>query len=57
MSDLVEKARLGRANALSHLSGASRSGFTSSRNATERRAVPLAFVSSRAKIGGNTGLI
>jgi hypothetical protein len=57
MSDLVEKARLGRANALSHLSGASRSGFASSRNATERRAVPLAFVSSRAKIGGNTGLI
>jgi hypothetical protein len=57
MSDLVEKARLGRTNALTHLSGGSRAAFGSSRNATERRAVPLAFVSSRSKMGGNTVLI
>jgi hypothetical protein len=54
MTDLVEKARLGRTNALTRLSGA---GFTPSRNATERRAVPLAFVSSRSKMGGNSVLI
>lgn len=57
MTDLVEKARLGRANALSQLAGASRCGFTSSRNATERRTVPLAFVSSRGKMGGTAVLI
>ena len=57
MTDLVEKARLGRTNALSHITGASRTGCAASRAATERRPVPLAFLSSRSKLGRNAVLI
>lgn len=51
MTDLIEKARLGRTNALSHISGEGRLGRSA---ASGRRAVPFAFVSSRAKLGGQT---
>ncbi len=57
MTDLVEKARLGRTNALNHIAGGSRADFTSSRGGTERRFVPVAFVSSRGKMGGHSVLI
>ena len=48
MTDLVEKARLGRTNALTHIAGGS-----ASRGTTERRVVPVAFVSRRGKLGGH----
>ncbi|WP_413869222.1 hypothetical protein [Albidovulum sp.] len=52
MTDLIEKARLGRTNALSHISGEDRLGRAGLR--AGRHAVPFAFVSSRAKLGGRT---
>ncbi|MCB2124740.1 MAG: hypothetical protein H6897_06830 [Rhodobacteraceae bacterium] len=52
MTDLVEKARLGRTNALAHISGAARMGHGCGRDAVSRHSVPFAFVSSRAKLGG-----
>ena len=52
MTDLVEKARLGRTSALSHISAGARLAQGARRDATGRHAVPLAFVSNRAKLGG-----
>ena len=52
MTDLVEKARLGRTNALSHISAGTRMGLGSERSTSGRHSVPLAFVSSRSKLGG-----
>ncbi len=52
MTDLIEKARLGRTNALTHISGEDRLGRAALRAGSGRRAVPFAFVSSRAKTGG-----
>lgn len=53
MTDLVEKARLGRTNALNRIA----TGGTPLRGTTERRVVPVAFVSSRGKMGGHSVLI
>lgn len=53
MTDLVEKARLGRTNALTHISGACTLGLSAERAGAGRRSIPLAFVSSRAKLGGH----
>lgn len=52
MTDLVEKARLGRTNALAHISAGAWMGHGCGRDAVARHSVPLAFVSSRAKLGG-----
>ena len=57
MTDLVEKARIGRTNALNHISSANRNIFQSSRPAATRRALPCAFVSSRARLGGLATLV
>ncbi len=54
MTDLIEKARLGRTNALSHIAGEDRLGRSALYAGSGRRAVPLAFVSGRAKLGGQT---
>lgn len=57
MTDLVQKARLGRTNALNHIADGSRNIFSDSRASNGRRALPVAFVSSRAKLGGQANLI
>lgn len=57
MTDLVQKARLGRTNALNHIAGGSRNIFNDSRASNGRRTLPVAFVSSRAKLGGQANLI
>lgn len=57
MTDLIEKARLGRTNALTHISSANHNIFQSSRSAPTRRALPCAFVSSRARLGANATLV
>lgn len=57
MTDLVEKARLGRANALNHISGNARNIFADSRASNGRRSLPVAFVSSRAKLGGQATIV
>ncbi|WP_347312567.1 hypothetical protein [Defluviimonas sp. SAOS-178_SWC] len=53
MTDLVEKARLGRTNALSHISRDGKRGLTPRRDSLGHRSIPLAFVSNRAKLGTN----
>ena len=57
MTDLVEKARIGRTNALNHISSGNRNIFQPSRPAATRRALPCAFVSSRARLGGLATLV
>jgi len=52
MTDLVEKARLGRTNALAHISAGSRVAQGAGRDTLGRHFIPFAFVSSRAKLGG-----
>lgn len=54
MTDLVEKARLGRTNALSHISAEGGIGQSARRAGLGHRCVPLAFVSSRGKLGGGS---
>lgn len=53
MTDLVEKARLGRTTALVHISAGARLSHGGGRDATGRYCVPMAFISSRAKLGGH----
>ena len=57
MTDLVQKARLGRANALNHISGGARNIFADNRASNGRRSLPVAFVSSRAKLGGQATIV
>lgn len=57
MTDLVEKARLGRANALNHISGRGHNIFADNRASNGRRSLPVAFVSSRAKLGGQATIV
>lgn len=57
MTDLVEKARLGRTNALSHISPEGNRGLLIRRDGLGHRSIPLAFVSNRAKLGTNGAFV
>lgn len=57
MTDLVQKARLGRANALNHISGRAQNIFADRSTSNGRRSLPVAFVSSRAKLGGQATIV
>ncbi|MDW4549852.1 hypothetical protein R5H32_10850 [Defluviimonas sp. D31] len=50
MTDLTEKARVGRANALFSLSNFRRSGAVDTRLRTQARHISVSFVSTRSRM-------